>query len=102
MDQISILKAQWDVKDEVYLKHYFSVIPISFNAGHARSMLSAAQVYLSQGGIAIHPSHDKLIYALRTAVLKPETGALNKLETQYDECLDSLLIGLKFFRSERK
>ena len=39
MDQITTLKAQWGVKDEVDLKHYFSVIPISFNAGHARSIL---------------------------------------------------------------
>jgi hypothetical protein len=102
MEQITQLKAQWGIKDVTDLKHYCQVLPVTFNAGEGKAMLAQAQVNLSQGGIAINPAHEKLIYALRTAIINPTTGALDKQQTQFDDCLDAFLIALKFYRSERR
>lgn len=105
LTQIDELKSQWNVnpKEPTELVRYgMRCIPVGFGAGESAVMLNTAQVFMSAGGIAIHPSFSKLIYALRTATIKPETGALNKAETQYDDTLDAFRICLKAFKAETK
>lgn len=48
--------------------------------------------------IAIHPSFDKLITSLRTAV--DNDGALDKESTSYDDIFDAFRLALKFYRFE--
>jgi hypothetical protein len=102
MEHITQLRAQWNVKDPMELKHFMTIIPVSWSHGVGRDLLAHAQLCLSQGGIAVHPCHEKLIYFLRSAVVKPETQQLNKQETQFDDMGESWILGLKFFKSERR
>jgi len=81
------------------LKRHMRVIPVSFGAGESKNMLTTAQVYLSQGGVAIHPKFDKLIMALRTATVGTE-GTLDKKLTQFDDTFDAFRMALRFFKSE--
>jgi hypothetical protein len=105
LSHIAQLKAGWhiDNNDITGLKRHMRVIPVSFGAGESKSMLTTAQVYLSQGGVAIHPKFDKLIMALRTATIVVGTdGALDKELTQFDDTFDAFRMALRFFKSEKR
>ncbi|MFL6320469.1 MAG: hypothetical protein ACJ72Q_08350, partial [Nitrososphaeraceae archaeon] len=69
------------------------VIPVNFNREH-KQMIGHAKMIMEQDGgrIAIHPSFDKLITALRTAV--DNDGTLDKEATSYD---DGFRMALKFY-----
>lgn len=104
LNHIAQLKTGWhiDSNDIGMLKRHMRVIPVSFGAGESKSMLTTAQVYLSQGGVAIHPKFDKLIMALRTATVARTDGALDKELTQFDDTFDAFRMGLRFFKSEKR
>jgi hypothetical protein len=48
------------------------------------------------GYMAIHPSHNKLITAIRTAVENGE-GMLDKEATSHDDLLDEFRLSLQFW-----
>jgi hypothetical protein len=48
------------------------------------------------GMVVIHPRHNKLITALRTAVENGE-GVIDKEATSFDDCLDSFRLSLIFW-----
>ena len=48
------------------------------------------------GLMAIHPNRNKLITALRTAVVKGD-GTLGKDVTLFDDCFDSFRLSLMFW-----
>jgi hypothetical protein len=50
----------------------------------------------NKGAIAIHPRHNKLITALRTAVENGE-GMLDKDATSHDDLFDSFRLSLMFW-----
>ena len=49
-----------------------------------------------QGKVGIHPKHNKLITALRTAVENGE-GGLDKEATSFDDCFDAFRLSLIFW-----
>ena len=106
LSHIAQLKAGWHVdnNDITGLKRHMRVIPVSFGAGESKNMLTTAQVYLSQGGVAIHPKFDKLIMALRTATILVvgTDGTLDKELTQFDDTFDAFRMALRFFKSEKR
>jgi hypothetical protein len=63
-------------------------------------MLGHCKMIVEQDGgrIAINPSFDKLITALRTAV--DADGTLDKESTSYHDILDAFRMALKFYRFE--
>jgi hypothetical protein len=75
------------------------VIPVNFNKEH-KIMLGHCKMIVEQDGgrIAINPSFDKLITALRTAV--DADGTLDKESTSYHDILDAFRMALKFYRFE--
>ena len=50
----------------------------------------------NEGQIAIHPSHDKLLIALGTAVENGE-GSLDKEATSHDDLFDGFRLSLMFW-----
>jgi hypothetical protein len=73
------------------------VIPVPFNKHH-KGMLAHCKEVLedSNGMIAIHPKHNKLITALRTAVENGE-GSLDKEATSHDDLFDSFRLSFMFW-----
>jgi hypothetical protein len=72
------------------------IIPVSFGKEH-KAMLGHCKMVFEDGGghIAIHPSFDKLITSLRTAVDKD--GTLDKESTSYHDIFDAFRLALKFY-----
>jgi hypothetical protein len=70
------------------------VVPINFRNEH-KNMLAHAKRILEtgNGGLVIHPSFNKLIVALRTAVEKGE-GTLDKEATSHSDVFDSFRLSL--------
>jgi hypothetical protein len=75
------------------------VIPVSFNVEH-KEMLGHAKMMLEQGFVAIHPTLDKLITSLRTAIA--EENSLDKEATSYDDILDAYQLALKKYAFEKE
>jgi hypothetical protein len=75
------------------------VVPIHFNKEH-RNMLANAKKLMEydSGFVAINPSFNKLIVALRTAVEKGE-GTLDKEATSHDDLLDAFRMSLQYWVS---
>jgi hypothetical protein len=74
------------------------VIPIHFSKDH-KNMLAHTKRLLEYGtgSIAIHPTYNKLITALRTAVEKDD-GSLDKETTSHDDVFDSFRLSLQFWQ----
>jgi hypothetical protein len=72
------------------------VIPVPFAKYH-REMLAHCKDMLEYRNryIAIHPKHNKLVTALRTAVEKGD-GMLEKEATLHDDLFDSFRLFLQF------
>ena len=73
------------------------VVPIHFSKEH-RNMLAHTKRLLEYvtGAIAIHPTYNKLITALRTAVEKGD-GALDKEATSHDDYFDAFRMSLQYW-----
>ena len=75
------------------------VIPINFRNEH-RQMLAHAKRILEigdNGGLILHPSFNKLIVALRTAVEKGD-GSLDKDATSHNDVFDAFRLSLMRYR----
>jgi hypothetical protein len=77
------------------------IIPVNFNKEH-KAMLGHCKMILEKDGgcIAINPSFDKLVTALRTAV--DNDGALDKESTSYNDIFDAFRLALKFYHFKEK
>ena len=83
-------------KRHVPLEQIMKVIPVYFSTEH-RSMLEHCKMMLEEGRLMIHPSFDKLITALRTAVENGE-GRLDKDATSYDDVFDAFRLAMKYYK----
>jgi hypothetical protein len=73
------------------------VIPIAFSKEHKQMLAHSKELLEYQNGmVAIHPKHNKLITALRTAVENGE-GGLDKEATSHDDLFDSFRLSLMFW-----
>jgi hypothetical protein len=73
------------------------VIPVPFSKEHKAMLAHCKELMEYQTGyMAIHPSHNKLIIALRTAVENGE-GSLDKEATSFDDCFDAFRLSLMFW-----
>jgi hypothetical protein len=74
------------------------VVPINFRNEH-KNMLAHAKRILEtgNGGLVIHPSLNKLIVPLRTAVEKGD-GSLDKDATSHCDCFDAFRLSLMRYR----
>jgi hypothetical protein len=79
--------------------NHMTVIPVSFNVEH-KEMLGHAKMMLEQGIVFIHPTLDKLITSLRTAIA--EENKLDKEVTSYDDILDAYQLALKNYEFEKE
>ncbi len=70
----------------------WQIIPVNFQKRH-REMLQWTYTLMSRRLIKIHPSLQKLIVSLRTAVVSDE-WKLDKQQTSYNDVLDSLRLAL--------
>jgi hypothetical protein len=75
------------------------VVPINFRNEHRQMLLHAKRVLEigEDGGLILHPSFNKLIVALRTAVEKGE-GTLDKDATSHSDVLDSFRLSLMRYK----
>ena len=73
------------------------VPPVPFAKEHKAMLVYCKEVLEYQNGmVAIHPKHNKLITALRTAVENGE-GSLDKEATSHDDLFDSFRLSLMFW-----
>ncbi|PWU79996.1 MAG: hypothetical protein DLM72_14515 [Candidatus Nitrosopolaris wilkensis] len=63
---------------------------------HGREMLVHSRFILEKGKLRIHPSMEKLILSLKTAY--EVNGLLDKQVTLHNDCYDSFIAALKFYR----
>jgi hypothetical protein len=75
------------------------VIPINFRNEHKQMLLHAKRILGigNDGGLILHPSFNKLIVALRTAVEKGE-GTLDKETTSHSDVFDAFRLSLMRYR----
>ena len=84
--QFSFFKKSYpSVYDLQFLQQNMFVIPVPFSKEHKNMLAHCKELLEYQNGVvAIHPSHNKLITALRTAVENGE-GSLDKEDTSHDD-----------------
>ncbi len=87
--EISYIKKHYS--DPVY---WMKVVPVSFNSEH-KEMLGNTKVFLEKGLVAIHPSFNKLITSLRTAI--EQNGVLDKASTSYNDTFDAFRLAMKYY-----
>jgi hypothetical protein len=73
---------------------YMKVLPVSFRE-ESREMLAHTKRLLDAGALAISPTLNKLVVAMRTAY--GIEGTLKKKTGEYDDSLDALMLSLKHF-----
>ena len=79
------------VYDLQFLQHNMFVIPVAFSKEHKNMLAHCKELMEYQTGyVAINPSNNKLITALRTAVENGE-GSLDKEATSYNDGHDGHL-----------
>jgi len=85
-------------KHNLDLANRMHVVPVAFGLDGPK-MLAHAKKLLedSRNIVAINPKLEKLIVALRTAVVEGEYK-LNKEDTSYDDILDALRLALTFYK----
>jgi hypothetical protein len=85
------------VYDLQFLQQNMFVIPVPFSKEHKNMLAHAKELLAYQNGmVAIHPKHNKLITALRTAVENGE-GILDKETTSHDDLFDAFRLSLQFW-----
>jgi hypothetical protein len=96
--QIAFYKHNYpSVYDLQFLQHNMFVIPVAFSKEHKNMLAHCKELLEYQNGmVAINPSHNKLITALRTAVEKGE-GQLDKEATSFNDCFDAFRLSLMFW-----
>ena len=70
--------------DLQFLQHNMFVIPVAFSKEHKQMLCCKELMEYHKGSVAIHPRHNKLITALRTAVENGE-GMLDKEAISHDD-----------------
>ena len=83
-------------KHHVPPEQIMKVVPVHFSTEH-RTMLEHCKMILEEGRLMIHPSFDKLITSLRTAVENGE-GKLDKQATSYDDVFDAFRLAMKYYK----
>jgi len=75
------------------------VVPINFRNEHRQMLLHAKRILEigNDGGLILHPSFNKLIVALRTAIEKGK-GTLDKESTSHSDVLDAFRLCLMRYR----
>ena len=73
------------------------VLPVAFSKYHKEMLAHCKELMEYQNGmVAIHPRHNKLVEALRTAVENGE-GMLDKDATSFDDAFDAFRLSLMFW-----
>jgi hypothetical protein len=91
-------------KYNLHIEDRMFIVPIPFSVEGAK-MLQHAKWLMEETEedgsslIAIHPSFDKLLTALRTAV--PHEYRLDKEQTAFDDILDAFRLSLQFYKRTR-
>lgn len=78
-------------------REWMMVEPVSFGMEH-KQLLYHAKFMLENHYIAIHPTMEKLITALRSAWARE--GVLDKDQTSYDDILDAMRLCLRPYREQ--
>ena len=73
------------------VEHSGYIIPVNFQKRH-REMLQWTYTLMSKRFIKIHPSLQKLIVSLRTAVVSDECKLADKQQTSHHDILDSFML----------
>ena len=74
--------------DFQFLQHNMFVIPVAFSKEHKQMLAHCKELMeYHKGSVAIHPRHNKLITALRTAVENGER-MLDKEAISHDDLFD--------------
>ena len=96
--QISFLKKSYpSVYDLQFLQQSMFVILVPFSKEHKNMLEHCKELLEYQNGmVAIHPRFNKLTTSLRTAVENGEDG-LVKIQTSFDNVLDSFRMSLQFW-----
>jgi hypothetical protein len=95
--QYVVDKLAWCKKNSLDPANYMIVVPVPFSTmggsmlQHCKSLVEDADSL-----VAIHPSFDKLLIGLRTAVATDYK--LNKEETSYDDIVDAFRLSLQFYK----
>jgi hypothetical protein len=75
------------------------VIPVPFSKEHKAMLAHCKELMEYQSGyMVIHPKHNKLIIALRTAVENGEES-LDKEATSHDDLMDVFRMSMLFWQS---
>jgi hypothetical protein len=85
----------WLTEEQIWAlrnSNSWQIIPINFQKRH-REMLQWAYTLMSKKFIRIHPSLQKLIVSLRTAIVSDE-WKLDKQQTSHHDILDSFRLAL--------
>jgi hypothetical protein len=86
---------EYYTEEQIWQMRYgdnMQIIPVNFQKRH-RVMLQWAYTLMSKRFIKIHPSLQKLIVSLRTAIVSDD-WKLDKQQTSHDDILDSLRLAL--------
>jgi hypothetical protein len=86
---------QYYTEEQIWQMRYgdnMQIVPVNFQKRH-REMLQWTYTLMSKRMVRIHPSLQKLIVSLRTAVVS-DGWKLDKQQTSYDDVLDSFRLAL--------
>jgi hypothetical protein len=98
-DQYVKDKIAYCKKNNIDVENRMFVVPVPFNPEgaemlqHTKSLLEDPENLL-----AIHPSFDKLLTSLRTAVSLNDSYKLDKENTTYDDILDAFRLSLNLYK----
>jgi hypothetical protein len=87
----------WCKKYNAYVEDTMLVVPVPFSV-EGKKMLQHAKYLLEdpEGLVAIHPSFQKLLVSLRTAIATEYK--LDKSQTSHNDILDAFMLSLQFFK----
>jgi hypothetical protein len=93
-------KLSWCRKHNADPANYMLVIPTPFSVENAKMLQHAKSLIEDPDGlIAIHPSFDKLLTSLRTAVATDYK--LDKEQTSFNDILDAFRLSLQFYNRKK-
>ena len=87
-------------KYNLWIEDQMFIVPVPFSV-EGRKMLQHAKLLLEdeEGLIAIHPSFERLLTSLRTAVATEYK--LDKAATSFNDTLDSFLLSMHFYKRSK-
>ena len=87
----------WCRKYNQFVEDSMFIVPVPFSV-EGRKMLQHTKYLLEdpEGLVAIHPSFQKLLISLRTAVATEYK--LDKSQTSHNDCLDAFMLSLQFYK----